>query len=237
MKRSLKVAVAVSALVAAVLAIRPVLLGGSDTGHAAQPESCPDVQVVFARGTAEPPGPGRIGAAFVDSLRSYLGDKSIAVHGVDYPASYDFLRALDGANDARQFIESTVSSCPQTKLVLGGYSQGAAVVNLITAPRKATFGLGDPLPEHIADHVAAVVVFGNPVNRVAGPLTMLSPQFGYKTIDVCNGADPICAQKGEVAQHRVYVESGMTARAARSVVNRLRSDNAGASLDQWLFHS
>jgi Cutinase len=90
------------------------------------------------------------------------GGKSVALYAVDYPASYDFLRAVDGANDARHFVASTVASCPQTKLVLGGYSQGAAVVDLLTVPGQATFGFGDPLPNDIADHVAAVAVFGNP---------------------------------------------------------------------------
>lgn len=33
---------------------------------------CPDVEVVFARGTNEPPGVGGVGQAFVDSLRPKL---------------------------------------------------------------------------------------------------------------------------------------------------------------------
>ena len=37
----------------------PVLTAGSTT-------SCPDAQVVFARGTGEPPGAGRVGDAFID---------------------------------------------------------------------------------------------------------------------------------------------------------------------------
>lgn len=31
---------------------------------------CPDVEVVFARGTGEPPGVGPTGQAFVDAVRS-----------------------------------------------------------------------------------------------------------------------------------------------------------------------
>lgn len=33
-------------------------------------DPCPDSEVVFARGTGEPPGVGRVGQAFIDSLRS-----------------------------------------------------------------------------------------------------------------------------------------------------------------------
>jgi cutinase len=56
----------------------------------AQGGSCVDVQVVFARGTGEPPGAGRVGQAFVDSLRSLANGKSVVVYAVDYPASYEF---------------------------------------------------------------------------------------------------------------------------------------------------
>ena len=208
-------------LIAAMLDSPAVASADSGGVHLARTESCADIQVVFARGTGEPPGPGRVGQAFVDSLRSRVKGKSVAVYAVDYPASYDFLRAVDGANDARQFVESTISSCPQTKVVLGGYSQGAAVVDLITVPGQATFGFGNPLPEDVADHVAGVAVFGNPSNRVVGPLTALSPLFGYKAIDLCNGADPVCSQGNDVAAHRVYVESGMPTQAALFVTNRL----------------
>ena len=57
-------------------------------GAAAAP--CPDVEVVFARGTDEPPGVGRIGQAFVDSLRSQVGGRSVGVYAVNYPASPGF---------------------------------------------------------------------------------------------------------------------------------------------------
>jgi len=192
--------------------------------HSGAAESCSDIQVVFARGTGEPPGPGRVGQAFVDSLRSVVNGKSVSVYAVDYPASYDFIRAVDGANDARQFVENAVSSCPQTKVVLGGYSQGAAVVDLITVPGQATFGFGDPLPDNVADHVAAVAVFGNPSNRIGGPLTALSPLFGFKAIDLCNGSDPVCSHGNDVAAHRVYVESGMATEAAQFVAHRLAAE-------------
>ena len=212
-----------AALISAMLIAPAAALAEPGMVHSGAAESCSDIQVVFARGTGEPPGPGRVGQAFVDSLRSVVNGKSVSVYAVDYPASYDFIRAVDGANDARQFVENAVSSCPQTKVVLGGYSQGAAVVDLITVPGQATFGFGDPLPDNVADHVAAVAVFGNPSNRVGGPLTALSPLFGFKAIDLCNGADPVCSVGNDAAAHRVYVESGMATQAAQFVADRLKA--------------
>ncbi|WP_414738983.1 cutinase family protein, partial [Mycobacterium nebraskense] len=94
--------------------------------------SCPGVEVVFARGTDEPPGVGKVGGAFVNSLRQQTG-KSVGTYGVNYPANKDFLAAADGANDASNHIQQMAGNCPNTKLVLGGYSQGAAVIDIVTA--------------------------------------------------------------------------------------------------------
>ncbi len=77
--------------------------------------SCPGAEVVFARGTDEPPGIGRVGQAFVDSLRTRLSDEQVAVYAVDYPATRDFMKAVDGATDARARAEATAASCPNTQ--------------------------------------------------------------------------------------------------------------------------
>ena len=80
-------------------------------------------------------------------------------------------------------------SCPQTKMVLGGYSQGAAVVDILTATGRPILGFTSPLPETVADHIAAVAVVGNPSNRIGDPAA-LSPLYGSKAVDLCHGADP-----------------------------------------------
>jgi cutinase len=184
-------------------------------------DACPNVQVVFARGTGEPAGLGRVGQAFADSLRPTLGGKSMAVYAVDYPASYNFLRATDGANDASAFVQNITTTCPDTRIVLGGYSQGAAIIDLITMGGRPMFGFANPMPDDVARHVAAVAVFGNPSNRVAGPLSVISPLYGYKTIDLCNGDDPVCSTGNDRAAHSLYVEAGMASQAASFVAQKL----------------
>jgi cutinase len=129
----------------------------------------------------------------------------------------------DGATDARARVEATAASCPSTKVLLGGYSQGAAVIDLITGPEDGSFGFGRPLPANVADHVAAVTVFGNPLNRFGRPLTAWSPVYGAKTIDLCNGADPVCSGGNDVSAHSLYVESGLPDQAAEFVVDRLQA--------------
>jgi cutinase-like protein len=188
----------------------------------ASPEGCPDIQVVFARGTGEPPGVGRVGQAFVDSLQPLVAGQSVAAYGVNYPASYDFPRATEGATDASTFVQNIAATCPSTSIVLGGYSQGAAVVDLITAPSGAFFGFAALMPPEVAPHVAAVAVFGNPSNRIGGgPLPTISPLYGDRAIDLCNGADPVCSNGNDANAHRVYVEDGIASQGATFVAQRL----------------
>ena len=177
---------------------------------------CPDIEVVFARGTNDAPGLGNVGGAFVDSLRSKVGGRSVGAYAVNYPASFDFLAAAGGANDASGHIQFMVDNCPNTRLVLGGYSQGAAVIDVISAVPIPAVGFDNPLPPNVPDHVAAIAVFGNPSAKLGLPLTV-SPVWGGRSIDLCNGNDPICQTDGEsVAAHRAYV-GGPTEQAANFV--------------------
>jgi cutinase len=198
-------------------------LMGVGTPTASAAPRCSDVEVVFARGTDEPVGVGREGQAFVDSLKSNLKGKTVSVYAVNYPASHEFMQATAGAVDASAHVQATASSCPNTKIVLGGYSQGAAVIDGITGDPARLFGLGQPMPPEVADHVAAVAVFGNPLNRFGGPLTALSPLYGAKTLDLCNGADPVCSPGDDRPAHSQYVEAGLTSQAAAFAADRVRS--------------
>jgi cutinase len=199
---------------------------GPGAARADAADSCADVAVVFARGTAEPAGVGRVGQAFVDDLQGDLGGRNVSVYAVNYPASYDFLQsAPQGAGDASAYIQATAASCPDTSIVLGGYSQGAAVVDLITADPSATFGFGQPMPSAVAGHVGAIAVFGNPSDKIGRSLAAVSPLYGAKTIDLCNGADPVCSDGDDRAAHSLYPESGLVRQAANFVSGRLAGHN------------
>jgi cutinase len=187
-----------------------------DTRHASA-GPCPDVEVVSARGTDEPPGPGSIGQTFIDSLRSKIPGRSLEVYGVRYPATDDFVRSESaGAADARAHVQSTVANCPDTRIVLSGYSQGAAVIDTVT----------EELPPDVASHVAAVAVFGNPKSTFArslggGQLPAISPLYRPKTIDLCVPDDRICSEGKSEAAHHLYDQNGMTDQAATFVAQKL----------------
>lgn len=184
----------------------------------ASADSCPDVEVVFARGTHEPPGLGRVGDGLVSALRGRTS-RSVGAYAVNYPASYDFGRAADGANDASGHIMWMVENCPATRLVLGGYSQGAAIIDIVAAAPVPGFGFTAPLPPEAADHVAAIAVFGNPSSKIGQPLTN-SPVYGFKTIDLCTDGDPVCSPGRMFSAHSGYTP-GMTNQAAAFVAGLL----------------
>ncbi|WP_369827332.1 cutinase family protein [Mycobacterium sp. E1386] len=190
---------------------------------------CPDVEVVFARGTNEPPGIGRIGQSFVDSLRPRVGGRSVGVYPVDYPATTDFPRAVDGISDAGAHVEHMAVSCPRTRMVLGGYSQGAAVIGFVTesaVPDGVHLVQAlQPMPAEVSNHVAALALFGKPSNQFMSilnePPVTIGPPYSAKTIELCVPGDPVCSDGGNPVAHRQYVEAGLVDQAADFAAGRV----------------
>jgi len=182
-------------------------------------DQCPDVQLIFARGTAEPPGLGAEGDALLAALQPALGSRSVEAYAVNYPASYNFLTTADGANDARDHIAEMTAQCPSTRLVLGGFSQGAAAVSMLAGvppvgERIGNFGSAPALDPALAGKVRAVAVFGNPGNRFNTPLSTAG-QFAGRAIDLCSPGDPICVVGGRDRDaHHDYAAPPYPAEAA-----------------------
>jgi cutinase len=186
----------------------------------ASAQGCPDTEVVFARGTGEDPGVGPTGQAFVDSLRGRLGGKSMDVYPVNYPASDQWSTGLDGIRDAENHVVSVAAACPNTKMVLGGFSQGAAVMGFVTSPAVPDSIPADvdpatipkPLDPGVASHVAAVVLFGTPnvraMNFLGQPQIVIGPLYRDKTIKVCATEDPVCSDGMNFAAHDGYADDG-----------------------------
>ena len=193
---------------------------------AASADPCADVGVVFARGTHQGPGLADVGQAFVDSLTSQLGGRSVDVYAVNYPANDDYHNsATAGGNDAATHIQDTVANCPNTRMVLGGYSQGATVIDLAT----------NQMPPSVANHVAAVALFGEPTSGFSDmlwggqPLPAINPAYSGKTLSLCAQDDPICSPGGNIMAHVSYIQSGMTNQAATFAVDKLNQGQPRAS--------
>jgi cutinase len=207
---------------------------------AAQP--CPDVEAVFARGTGEPAGVGGIGEPFVDALRTAIGGKSLDVYPINYEASSNFndriefaRSVVDGITDASNHIEATAANCPKTRVVLGGYSQGAVVAGFTTSasvpdsiPAEYRSFLPKPMPAEIANHVAAVVLFGKPsaqwLQNYGAPVITIGPLYAPKTDELCADGDTICnGDPGGLPSfaHASYPVNGMTQQGADYAASHL----------------
>ena len=214
------------AVVAASAALLLPAVLPADLSPVAHAASCPEVQFVFARGTSEPAGLGRVGAALSSQLAAQMGGRSYGVYAVDYPATYDFLAAADGAVDATNHITEVAQNCPSTRFVLGGYSQGAAVVDMLMGipplgSKVGELGSAPPLPHSLASRVAAVAVFGNPATKFGNPVTAAVPPFAGKGIDLCADGDPICSQGRNPFAHTSYEKTDMVSQAAGFVAAML----------------
>jgi cutinase-like protein len=186
--------------------------------------ACPAVEVVFARGRLESPGFGVLGNAFISALRS-KSNKNIGTYAVNYPADTE----IDiGANDMSAHIQSMMNNCPDTRLVLGGYSLGAAVTDVVLAVPFDFFTFKNPLPPGADQHIAAVALFGNGIAWVA-PISNFSPIYRDRTIELCHGADPVCnpadpdTWQDNWPAHlaNAYIQAGMANQAADFVSGRI----------------
>lgn len=174
---------------------------------------CKPITVIFARGTFELGNVGLlVGPPFFNHLGDLIGAENIAVQGVDYPASVGgYLIGGDpgGAQTTADLLNQAASNCPDTQIVLSGYSQGAMEVHL---------GEAMVSPE-VAAHIAAIVsrnvaksfgididtqkqvVFGDPFKGRPFPNVDSSKVMTY-----CFNADFICDDLPIVdAYHLDYV--------------------------------
>jgi cutinase len=220
----------------AVLAAMAMGLGGFIASVAAVPasqlataqaEPCAPVEVIFARGRHEQGGIGRIGNELVGGLNARL-PQPVGVYGVNYPANNDF---ASGANDISNRIQYMAGACPGTRLIVGGYSLGAAAAVMALSATQKGFGFGRPLPPGMDAHVAAVVLVGNFSNRMGGQ--GIGPAYRDRTIDVCNGTDPVCSSgmpasladlESDWQNHLQdgYIGSGLVNQAAEYAAARVR---------------
>ncbi|CAN3128088.1 putative carboxylesterase Culp5 [Mycobacterium sp. smrl_JER01] len=190
--------------------------------------------MIFARGTTEAPGLGAMGQAFVDDLQDKVGDKTVGVYAVDYPASPDFPTAVEGITDASTRVQEMAMTCPDTKLVLGGYSQGAAVMGFVTTELipdgVSASEVPQPMPADIADHVAAVTLLGTPSPRfmdvINQPPVTIGTLYQPKTIELCVPNDFVCSPGNDIGAHARYIADGLVLQAADFAAVKLAETSA-----------
>ncbi|GAP87871.1 putative cutinase [Rosellinia necatrix] len=147
---------------------------------------CKDVIFFYARGTnqagnmGEQPGPQT-----ADALIAALGTSKIAIQGVTYGAALLSNLQPGGcdATEARAFatqLAGAASACPAAKLVVSGYSQGAALVHAAVEQLSAS----------ARARVFAAVTYGDTQKQQDGGRI---PNFDTaRTLILCNSGDLVC---------------------------------------------
>lgn len=172
------------------------------------------------------------------------GIKNLLQAAVSGGEAYEFGNSVvEGAAELRSYIRQKSQSCPGTKFVLGGYSQGAMVLsrtlpeldpkNIIYA---ATFG--DPklyLPEGEGSFPMACLGRGYSEYRVdvedcrayEGILGSYRPYqpagFSGKLGTWCNKNDVMCSSHWSLNDHTAYVSDNKYVDAARVIVEKVQA--------------
>lgn len=134
---------------------------------------CSRIQIIAACGTYQS-GYGTL-EPLVDSMKAAIpGSASVAL---EYPAASNAQISYrdsvqSGVMNMTRYIEYFVDGCPNTQLLLVGYSQGAQVslTSMCGWDRSAdttvAFPSSDPLPQKYSDAIIGVVSFGDPTHNV-----------------------------------------------------------------------
>lgn len=210
--------------------IAGVGLTGLATGTAGAASSCADYHWIGAAGSGQRDaegltadgGMGGVVYQSYQQLRAGLlaSGHTIDAEAVQYPAApvplkgglggwLDFLGSVDDGTDAvaKQYKAFT-ERCPDTKVVLAGYSQGAMVVHrnlyeLADDPRLAAALLiadGDRLPVDTTIDLGSAAATKDRGKGVAQEhswvastnTSMLPAAIGARTVSVCDAGDPVC---------------------------------------------
>ncbi|MFC5139465.1 cutinase family protein [Actinomycetospora rhizophila] len=195
------------ALLVVVLLITTGLVA---TPAAVAAPACPPVALFAVPGTgetseaADPAASVGLLAGLTDPLARRWGD-GLAVRYVPYPATVDrpfyFTSEGRGAERLARDAGDVAARCPDTTIMLIGYSQGGDVVSDVVH-RAANGTIGLP-----AERIAGAIMLGSPRRDPQAPNLVDTPGRGVlgprptrelavydgRVYEVCAPGDPICA--------------------------------------------
>jgi Cutinase len=210
-RKALMIAAA-GVVVAGGLAVAPFSFAAQAPG-----DGCADVEIIGARASTERAGLGVLIGPLAQRVTRGTA-RTVRSTAVEYPATLGNYQnsVRQGVADMAEKIEATVASCPDTKIVLAGYSQGAQVVGdtIAGAGRR-----GRPAVDAAAiDQVAAIALFGDPTFTAGEPFNAANRNrngvfprgrgkldaVADRTRSFCNTGDTFCQGGQNLAAHLNY---------------------------------
>ncbi|KAF4436082.1 hypothetical protein F53441_13330 [Fusarium austroafricanum] len=177
--------------------------------------------ILVVRGSLEPQGPGMIGAV-AQQIRHKIPNSDAL--SLIYPAIYNPYAPsqIEGVERLSWGLARYVEDCPETKIILLGFSQGAhVIVDVLCGASSAGFPPTEPQSPAITNNIAAVVLMGDPSTTKGQPFHVgnsagngifprLKPEgcncVSDKTISFCDAGDPFCEAGGhDLRVHMNYV--------------------------------
>lgn len=186
---------------------------------------CAAVHIIAARASTELPGAGIIGA-LVAQVRTQ-SRQTVSTVAVDYPATLTNYASssAEGTAATKTLLNNQAAACPNQKIVLVGYSQGAHVIGDAVAGGGGAIGLGaitPPVAENVANRVNAIIQMGDPRHVVGqsfdvgtsltnGLFPRLPSQQYSSTLQpriksFCDFNDPFCSSGVDVTVHLTYLD-------------------------------
>ncbi|KAJ5174385.1 uncharacterized protein N7482_000262 [Penicillium canariense] len=190
------------------------LTGSMTANDVTDNAGCKALTFIFARGSDEMGNMGSIVGPEVATQLKSLTDHKVSVQGVTYSATAEVCvlppddinsclhcwswnqtdestqsNVALGANGGpimANLVETALKQCPNTKVVLGGYSQGSMVVH--NAANRLT-----------ASQVSGAVLFGDPFKTEA-----VGKLASSKVKEYCASGDPVCGNGFNVMAHLSY---------------------------------
>ncbi|OJZ83100.1 carbohydrate esterase family 5 protein [Aspergillus luchuensis CBS 106.47] len=199
-------------------------LASASTAHANGKAPCAKVHMMLARGTTES-YPGLLGS-LTDLVMDAIPDSDY--ENIIYPATQEGSTPSyeEGIYNGTAQLKAYVKACPETKVVLFGYSQGAMVVSDMLAGGGDNGTLGNitapAVDPETGSHIAAVLLYGDPRHmpnqtynvgdvsatgkypRTPEQLAALS-KYADRLHDYCDDKDGVCDAAGtNLSAHMAY---------------------------------